>query len=126
MRLDRQQLDASGHVRRPIAYAVPRGRRICVGWREPQVADGWPSKRYSQVRPSPVTNLIQRQLGTGHSALPADVDDRRFSVTTAGPLSHHRAVANKDERTEARNQQLRTPQQRPDPMTTCTAGGRDR
>jgi len=87
-------LDAGGRVDGPVAQPVPRGRRVDVGRREPQVAQRRPRVRHAQVRPGAGADLDERHLDAGHGALSADVHGGRFAVTAAtavaGPLSRRR------------------------------------
>jgi len=78
--------DAGWLVCRPNEDAAPRGRRIHIRRREPQVADGRLGERYAQIHPGPVSDLGELHLNTGNGALPGNVDHRRLSITATGSL----------------------------------------
>jgi len=71
---------------RPNENTAPCGWRIDIRRCEPQVANGGLGERYAQIRPGPVSDLVELHLNTGNGALPGDVDNRSIPVATAGSL----------------------------------------
>jgi len=106
---DRRVRDAGGLVRVAGEDAAPRGRRIHFRRREPQVAYGRLGERYAQIRPGPMSDLVERHLDAGNGSLPADVHHRRVPVTAAGPLRLHLNGAHADARAGRQLQQPSDP-----------------
>lgn len=110
---DRRVRDAGGLVSVAGEDAAPRGRRVHFRRREPQVAYGRLGERYAQIRPGPMSDLVERHLDAGNGSLTADVHHRRVPVTAAGPLRLHLTAAHADARA---GRQLQQPS---DPVAPC-------
>lgn len=110
---DRRVRDAGGLVSVAGEDAAPRRRRVHFRRREPQVAYGRLGERYAQIRPGPMSDLVERHLDAGNGSLTADVHHRRVPVTAAGPLRLHLTAAHADARA---GRQLQQPS---DPVAPC-------